>query len=971
MTRAISRDSFQELKNYLGVHFQQGRPILDADLNEAQAVLLSLLRRLTRETLGDGSPNSGFAVEGLYPPPLQVLIDHLAVTGGDLFAPESEDCYVNALDLMLQLFFDKILYFLTVPGDLLENFEEGGFVLSSPQGSARVSRDRPLSGEGFLRVSGHAGTVTVFRELDTPVDLSSKELVTFRFRLNREVAGRVRFFMVDADGNRSVWDHGNPAFAADTWLAGVASPLELRLHIRTPQLPDAFFDPAPEPDQTQGYSTFISAFGGTTPLTWSASGDLPPGFGIQPTLGVIDMLDNEPDSPEDLANSPLAVISCGLERPGTYTFDVTVTDALQRTATKTMTLTVREGEPDFSAFLFHALFEQYGQVGTAVTTDGEPADLTTISGYGFELYQDPEQPLVWDLDDLRTGSAELQHETAANNFLIRGSDFGNLLRRMTLVSALMESGNLPTGGLPDAGEGGPAPDELPELDQILDLLNTELQLTESSVDTAGRYYVAGLPCVQVDDVLYSDQADPNDEELTPPGPGEIRHDTVYLDAWTEPVTFVQDPAIREVALGGPDTSTRERVRHRVRVAQGGTTPTGDGTGFGRMSTEGTYTAEANRLYLVEIDRPGDIGTATFRWSQENAAVVARVIEPVPPKSTVVTVEDASAFHPGDLILLRKEFGAERHTVHQVTGNQITLAEPTGAQLARLRGANRPGFDTFSMADRPMVQRWDGFGVPIVADTDDETVSAATPLSDGVLVRFSGDRMLAGDYWSFTTRHLAADDPDGGDTHIERLDFARPQGVRHHYATLAVITRNGDDPEPDHIYQIADRRTLAGNAQTLTRPLRDLPAFVGDENVHLGGMRLQPASFGSKFAVFFSGDLHLHGTGDETLVLTASFYNDQMTDPELDPDAGKIQDRERIVELGHRPAGVDIALRELFVNSDLRGDFMPPSRMIPTEVHFFVRFESKDNLTPDEQHEFTFSAGLHDMNATVLELMKSR
>ena len=44
MTRAISRESFDELKNYLGVYLQQGRPILDADWNENQDIAVAALR---------------------------------------------------------------------------------------------------------------------------------------------------------------------------------------------------------------------------------------------------------------------------------------------------------------------------------------------------------------------------------------------------------------------------------------------------------------------------------------------------------------------------------------------------------------------------------------------------------------------------------------------------------------------------------------------------------------------------------------------------------------------------------------------------------------------------------------------------------------------------------------------------------------------------------------------------------------
>src|SRR5690242_15482519 len=62
MATAISRDSFNELKNYLGVYLQQGRVILDSDWNENQDIAVSFLRRLSREALGEGSPKLGFAI---------------------------------------------------------------------------------------------------------------------------------------------------------------------------------------------------------------------------------------------------------------------------------------------------------------------------------------------------------------------------------------------------------------------------------------------------------------------------------------------------------------------------------------------------------------------------------------------------------------------------------------------------------------------------------------------------------------------------------------------------------------------------------------------------------------------------------------------------------------------------------------------------------------------------------------------
>src|SRR5262245_53738610 len=40
---------------------------------------------------------------------------------------------------------------------------------------------------------------------------------------------------------------------------------------------------------------------------------------------------------------------------------------------------------------------------------------------------------------------------------------------------------------------------------------------------------------------------------------------VYLDVWQRHVTAIEDPAIREVALGGPDTATRSQTVAQVKM----------------------------------------------------------------------------------------------------------------------------------------------------------------------------------------------------------------------------------------------------------------------------------------------------------------------------------------------------------------------------------------------------------------------
>ena len=101
-----------------------------------------------------------------------------------------------------------------------------------------------------------------------------------------------------------------------------------------------------------------------------------------------------------------------------------------------------------------------------------------------------------------------------NNFIIRGSQFSEFIGQITLLT-ILQSSQASSGGA--GGSGGTSN----PLQNILDLMNTNFQLAEPSIENAGRYYVAGYPCVQVQDILYSDQADPNDPPLKPPPAGVV------------------------------------------------------------------------------------------------------------------------------------------------------------------------------------------------------------------------------------------------------------------------------------------------------------------------------------------------------------------------------------------------------------------------------------------------------------------
>src|SRR5207302_3802442 len=119
------------------------------------------------------------------------------------------------------------------------------------------------------------------------------------------------------------------------------------------------------------------------------------------------------------------------------------------------------------------------------------------------------------------------------------------------------------------------------------------------------------------------------------------------------VTALQDPLIREKALGGPDTATRMQTVWQVKILPGVDRVACDSNipdwialtapSAGRLTTStllpapspdpcilsptGGYRGRENRLYRVEVHVAGTVGGASpvkFKWSRDNAAVVSSV-----------------------------------------------------------------------------------------------------------------------------------------------------------------------------------------------------------------------------------------------------------------------------------------------------------------------------------------------------------
>src|SRR5262249_35506332 len=131
----------------------------------------------------------------------------------------------------------------------------------------------------------------------------------------------------------------------------------------------------------------------------------------------------------------------------------------------------------------------------------------------------------------------------------------------------------------------------------------------------------------------------------------------YLDVWQRHVTALEQPDLIEVALGGPDTTTRTRTVWQLKVELVGNlaanvTRSAFGEDWVPANTESTGRLRArsepspqstspclvppgagfrrleNQLYRVEIHTPSageaPTGSPTFKWSRENGSITTRL-----------------------------------------------------------------------------------------------------------------------------------------------------------------------------------------------------------------------------------------------------------------------------------------------------------------------------------------------------------
>lgn len=284
---------------------------------------------------------------------------------------------------------------------------------------------------------------------------------------------------------------------------------------------------------------------------------------------------------------------------------------------------------------------------------------------------------------------------------------------------------------------------------------------------------------------------------------------VYLDVWQRHLTAIDDPHIREIALGGPDTATRTKTVWQAKLARignvgvgacdtsvAGWPPPPAGKLKARVKAEAAsanpcnlppgagYQRLENQLYRIEVHASGAAGDpkVIFKWSRENGSVTT-AIETIAGQQ--VTVHGLGK---------DENLGFSKQQVVEVIDDRAELNEQAGQLLTITDLVNRlltmnAAPTGFAGAIHPKLRRWEGTDKIKQPASPDDWVS----LEGGVQIQFSAGDYRAGDYWLIPAR--TATSGATGDIEWPRDDAnnplaTAPHGIAHHYGRLALVDFDG-------------------------------------------------------------------------------------------------------------------------------------------------------------------------------------
>jgi hypothetical protein len=310
---------------------------------------------------------------------------------------------------------------------------------------------------------------------------------------------------------------------------------------------------------------------------------------------------------------------------------------------------------------------------------------------------------------------------------------------------------------------------------------------------AGHCYVGGMLCVLDNNASYLSQPDlPEPPSLPIPSDGSTLTALIYLEVWERLITYLEQPSLREVALGGPDTSARLKTVAQVKVQ---TLPAGTGPmtgaeaaqflptpGAGTLTTvqpattqpqtlcqlpdSANYTGRQNSLYRVEVHNRGDVAGSSLgsAWSDTLAADAASGATSLVLATALTAAQIQTALNAGFLTVSDSTGTSERVQVFSVAADSVTLQ--VSALINRYTVANAA-----AVAGGVARFKWSSenasFGVTVTAvQPDRQTLTldslgrdTTTALAQGDLVEITDDASDLGRGHGLLTYLKSDPDPD--------------------------------------------------------------------------------------------------------------------------------------------------------------------------------------------------------------------
>ena len=285
-----------------------------------------------------------------------------------------------------------------------------------------------------------------------------------------------------------------------------------------------------------------------------------------------------------------------------------------------------------------------------------------------------------------------------------------------------------------------------------------------------------------------------------PVPGELA--VAYLETWERTITAVEDPGIREVALGAVDTTARTQLVGQAKLARVDGSIPGPGEvgavarAFGAVESSGGeltvsvpavapsadpcalpesdgYTGDDNRLYRIEVHQGGPLASVRLKWSRDNASDLVAVTL---SSTEELVVGAAARLAAGDLVEVLSsvtdlgddlpglvapgEFAPAHRAVGQL-GQLVELPSQAGDDQVRFRLAEVDDaavsvslderYGDLSVAGLKL-RRWHGVLDPAALAGGGAPTGGPYVLENGITVTLSdGGSYRPGQYWQYQAR----------------------------------------------------------------------------------------------------------------------------------------------------------------------------------------------------------------------------